>query len=210
MASVYAVLHDENGAFLMAQKRAREYYVHTAYGGRVDKDGWPLTNGGGRYALPGGALDEADIEKGAAREFFEETGLTLPVSALRNPRVVKFDGSGQVVSANKNFAFAAVYFKVSEEDVIVTENNISEFALPNSKRIVVAIESREIKAYSEIQAYARKHGMVAWPADNELDWVWRWNVYDGNDWNAIRGMRGDPQIGWYYSVLEYLRDHILR
>lgn len=207
--SVYAVLYDKSGVFLMAQKRKEAYYVQ-AKGGKVKKDGWPLS-GGGRYALPGGALDETDIDQGARREFFEETGLKLPPAPDHNqPKTVKFDVNGKVLPLDEGeFAFAAVYFYATEEDVANAWSYISSVTLPNSKEIAGAIERGDIETYSEISAYATRRGMAAWPADNELEWVWCWSFNDKNDWAKIEAMKGDPVIGWYYCVLEYLCFNIL-
>ncbi|WP_081080150.1 NUDIX hydrolase [Burkholderia cepacia] len=210
MASVYAVLYDKSGTFLMAKKQMKSYYTQ-AGGGKVNALGWTINSGPGEYALPGGKLEESNIEDGARREFLEETGFNLPLSPDNNPpKTVKFNVKGEALPPNAtNYAFSAVYFCASEEDVENTWSNISEIALPNSRDIAGAIMRRNIKTYSEITLYARKHGIKEWPADNELKWVWRWSFSNKNDWANIESMKNNDNIGWYYCILEYLCFHIL-
>lgn len=72
---VYAVVHDGQGNFLIAQKNEKGYFF-SSNGGKIVPDG-QLLNGSGLSGFPGGGLGTDNPTDGALREFWEETNVQL-------------------------------------------------------------------------------------------------------------------------------------
>lgn len=204
----YAVVYEGQGQFLLARKLAKGYFFHDK-GGRIVKAGQNL-NGGGKYALPGGKKEPgASYLDTAEKEFREETGqaLTGRYDKVALPGA-PWDG-GLSRDGRTHFYYIAAYFKVSPQTLSTLITTITRQNLPASRQVVDAIvngtkvNNITIGRYSDI-----KRAAPLCPEDNELDTVDPWDLL--GRWGTIDTWKTDGDLGWYYTVLKYLKDNILK
>lgn len=204
---VYAVLHDSNGNFLLFRKNATSYFFK---GKALSTRGQDLTRkkGGGKWALPGGGLDEvkgieeggqitrAHILAGAAREFHEETGYELA-------RLLKLPARAHLWE-DKTDVYTAGYFQA--EHILGEIKKSVATMLAAGLGAAQAIESGYIRQRDNIHDYlAYKNA----PLDNELSRdVETWNVNER--WSEIDGWKRDENINWFANILEHLKDNVIR
>lgn len=187
---VYTVLYERSGCFLLARKPLRGYYFKNPAvlgGGEVIRAGEGL-HGGGNYALPGGRKEAKEsIVDAGLREFQEETG--VPIFGL----------------PYKDYAFPPRYAAVYVESH--SFNAMANRIIANLKQGTEAatqVSRCEIDWYPDI--FTHFHHA---PPDNELSEGSIWNLEDPTQWQAIEDWQGDPIIGWYYEILNYLKTSIL-
>ncbi|MCW8127573.1 NUDIX hydrolase [Microbulbifer halophilus] len=191
---VYAVLYTEDGHFMLARKLSKGYFFYdpAKSQGAIVPDGQSL-NGGDNYALPGGKRNKGEsITGGAAREFYEETGVKISNQSV------------SVLEHQFSLQFGAGYFLASNDQIKTIHTKIQKTNLVAATNASVDIEHGSISQYSQIhQRYPDA------PADNELEAVYIWSVFDKANWEEIEKWRGSPTLGWYYDILLYLRDQVL-
>jgi 8-oxo-dGTP pyrophosphatase MutT (NUDIX family) len=194
MAQTYAVVYDSSGNFFIAVKNTRSYFYHSDSDadGTIYPCGFPVTNGPGLRALPGGKLTASDPAIGAANEFAEETGVELRDFNLKLLPEAWHAKDGKL-------EYYGVYFHVSPE--IFEE--ISNSAIANLETGVTVsdeIQNRQIQAYADIVKQ-----FPSCPKDNELASGVVWNLE--HNWADIAKLdaRGTD---WFYVILKHLRDHL--
>ncbi|WP_412022587.1 NUDIX hydrolase [Burkholderia cepacia] len=210
MTSAYAVLYDPDGWFLIAKRRVKYYYFGNGTTGKAFPGGeyFPKEKGPGKYALPGGGKKAGeDTQTAASREFLEETGVNLPPHTTTTQIFTYTDEKG------KEGSYEAAYFRVvKKEDVDTTLTTISALSLRHAEIIIEEINTNNWSdqvGYGNIVDFVRRNRIAQWPYDNELTDADVWNIKLSKYWNTIKLWDGDPYIGWYYTILEYLRTHIL-
>ncbi|ATB37261.1 hypothetical protein CYFUS_002682 [Cystobacter fuscus] len=110
MPQVYAIVHSEEGRFLMFQKN-----THGAFFSRAPVDAPVRLNGAGGPAFPGGRLErKEDVEQGARREFLEETAVSLDTYGA------------SVRTGQPDWRFKAAFFRVSNEELGQLAENINQ------------------------------------------------------------------------------------
>ncbi|HVU95430.1 MAG TPA: hypothetical protein VHE34_09405 [Puia sp.] len=195
MPQVYAIVHNGLGDFIIAVKNRKGYFFHTSIEplrGCVYYDGVDITNGGGRYALPGGKLEAeiinpATIVAGAIQEMLEETTVVLdPASA----QPAYFAGEGN--------RYYGVYFGVAGEAFNTVANTIRE----KLQRGQAAVDA--ILRHTWHGNYDRLIREFACPLDNELERSVVWNLV--RNWPDIAELELRRETDWYYYILLHLRD----
>jgi ADP-ribose pyrophosphatase YjhB (NUDIX family) len=192
---VYAVVYDTKGNFLIGKKLAKGYFFSTN-GGCIVKAGQTL-NGAGKYALPGGKLNYKEAyTDGALREFVEETGFsTLKVTTQQ--------GVPWAETKTGKLLFAAGYFDCTGIDWTETVKAVTT-NLGQAKKAADAIQAGTLTEYKKI--FTTYPGC---PQDNELELVEVWNVKNSTDWDKIKLFTKDPDLDWYYQILDYLKGTLL-
>ncbi|WP_322083536.1 NUDIX hydrolase [Burkholderia sp. BCC1972] len=209
MTSAYAVLYDQDGWFLIAKRRMASFYFGDGHTGVAYPRGepFPKYKGPGKYALPGGAKKTGeDTQTAAAREFLEETGVNLPPHTTITHTFAYTDNGIEK-------SYEAAYFKTANPgDVDSTVTIISALSLRQAEIIIENIKENGWKdkvGYSKIVDFVKRNKIDQWPYDNELEDPDVWNIKQSKYWSTVKSWDGDPTIGWYYTVLEYLRTNIL-
>ncbi len=189
---VYAVYYEASGQFLLGKKFTKGYFFYDylkAEGNLVSKG--KNLNGSGKYALPGGKHKEPEsIADAARREFTEETAAQI----------------NEISTQEKLFSqqYSAVFFCVEVEEFNNAAEQIIKTNLPEGCKAQQDVIDQKIKQYTEIgQKYPHA------PKDNELSQAYIWNVNNQEHWDTISKWRDDPVIGWYYDILNYLKNTIL-
>jgi 8-oxo-dGTP pyrophosphatase MutT (NUDIX family) len=184
---VYACVYATNHDFVLATKPVNGYYFSTD-GGTVVPAGQKL-NGGGNYALPGGRLNRGEaVIDGARREWNEETN--SPVNS--HPDNQQSWGT----------SYGAGYFRVSTQEFERVAQRTDRVVIPAAEGAVNEIIQGRITRYAQIHPMFPEA-----PADNEIETVQIWNL--DTDWTRITAWQGHAELGWFYNILEYLRDSIL-
>lgn len=189
---VYTVLYEQSGRFLLAHKPLRGYYfIDERTGvGSVLRSGKAL-NGAGNYALPGGKRKQDEpLNVAGWREFQEETGVQIAALATTNH---EFSND-----------YAAVYVRSAQQQFNTTATDIIQIRLPDGMGAAHQIADDKIRSYADIF-----RNFPQAPPDNELDDGYIWDVNDPTDWQIIESWHNDPNIGWYYEILRYLKTSVL-
>ena len=195
MPQVYAIVHNGLGDFIIAVKNRKGYFFHTSIEplrGCVYYDGVDITNGGGRYALPGGKLEAAivnpaTIVAGAVQEMLEETTVILdPATA----QPAYFTGEGD--------RYYGVYFLVAGEAF----NAVAATVRDRLQRGQAAVN--DILRHIWHGNYDRLIREFTCPLDNELERSLVWNLV--SNWPDIAELEHRRETDWYYYILRHLRD----
>lgn len=194
--SVYAVVYDTTGRFLLATKNDYGYFFHcsTSDDGVIYPQGVLLTNGGGDYALPGGGqLPDEGANCGGRREFWEETGVRIPGLAVF---------SQQTWQHNAQRSYIGCYYEVGEDALDHISGRVNN-GLAEGRAAQHDVSDGTITEYLGIyDSYPDA------PADNELDHCDVWNILDDTDWGKVKAWNGDPAKGWYFVILRALRVYL--
>ncbi len=196
MAQTYAVVYDNSKNFFIAVKNIKGYFFHTdnSGNGTIYPSGFPIKNGPGESALPGGALAAGgDPAIGAANEFQEETGVELRNFDGKLTPKEWHDGTG-------NNEYYGVYYQFS--NAVFSE--ISSKAIANIRTGVdaaAAVANGTIKTYKDIY---KKYPNC--PKDNELATGSIWNL--DRDWSKIQALNNSQNTNWFYIILKNLKDNI--
>jgi ADP-ribose pyrophosphatase YjhB (NUDIX family) len=192
---VYAVYYEASGRFLLGLKLQLGYFFYNPKtGGRIVPRGQGL-NGGGKCALPGGKKEANEtVIDGARREFLEETA--AGIVAIRADE-------HQFKDHKHDLDYATAFFRIQPEIFDTTTLAIIKTNLPAGLEAMAAVKDGRIKQYAEIE---RRFG--ASPQDNELETAEVWNVQ--TDWDKIAEWRADKDLSWYYEILLYLKDTVLK
>ena len=192
---VYAVYYEASGRFLLGFKLQLGYFFYNPKtGGRLVPKGQGL-NGGGKYALPGGKLEAKEkVIDGARREFFEETAARIEAIQTNDQRFKDPD---------HDLDYAAAFFRIQPEIFDTTTLAIINTNLPAGLEAMAAVKDGRIKQYAEIERV-----FEASPQDNELETAEVWNVR--TDWDEIAKWPADKDLSWYYEILLYLKDTVLK
>jgi hypothetical protein len=189
---VYAVVHNGGGDFLLAIKNDKGYFFHAPVG-TIIPAGRPL-NGGGNYALPGGGLNGMPAN-GARAEFQQETNVGLSAfNTQLHPAAYHGVHSPQ-------WDYYGVYFRVSPQDFQTIYQRVDA----NLDRGTAAADAVRAGTYGAGQYGALLTAFPGCPADNELDSILEWNI--AGNWATIQQWQGSQTLGWYYEILNYLRQN---
>lgn len=184
---VYACVYTPNGDFALATKPVKGYFFSTR-GGTVVPAGQVL-NGGGNYALPGGKLDTGEgVTTGATREWREETNTAVQPQATNEKSWGRQYGAG--------------YFRVSVQELERAAQRIDGVVIPAAEGAVDDIIAGRITRYPQVHTMFPEA-----PADNEIATVQIWNLQ--TDWSRIDAWQGHAELGWFYNILNYLRESVL-
>lgn len=201
----YAVVYESKGQFLIAKKLEKGYFFSTR-GGQIVKRGKTL-NGSNKYALPGGQVEPGETHLSTAKkEFEEETGQSL-TGRYDEVKVPAMPWDGGTFNGT-HFYYIAAYFKVQAQVLSELISAISTKNLPASQQVVDAIlNGTKVNNIAITQYRDIKRASPMCPADNELASVAPWDL--SLRWDTIAGWMGDQDLGWYYTILKYLKETIL-
>lgn len=196
---VYAVVYNANTYdFIIGNKLVKGYFFHKKGGGGVIIPDGKALNGGGLRALPGGELETENPVAGAMKEFFEETLVNLDDythMVVPNPYYMVY---------SSKWAYYGTYFQVANShnilDKILAQAavDLAEGALAKNAIIAGKYGPKDYEALRKAFPQA--------PLDNELSGVQRWNLV--TDWSTIQSWQGDPNLGWFYNILNNLRNYL--
>ncbi len=190
---VYAVVYDSTKRVLIIKKKMKGYFFHSQ---AIEKDGRKL-NGAGALGLNGGQLDEHTsstdpapnvIEAGAKREFQEETGESLTVSASQTKT---WDGGR---SEHIHWHYSAAFFEVKETVLTNLMSTITN-NLKVAQQVAKDIQEGKVSVGTSVTEVNRDCKVQ----DDELESV---QIMTAD--NAIAGMSPSNQ-DWYINILKYLK-----
>lgn len=192
MPQTYAVVYVENGDFIIAKKNELGYFFQSQTGGDIYPNGFPIRNGPGLSALPGGSFPNGtDPAIGAGNEFWEETGVQLR-SFEQKVQSVQFLDRGHY--------YYGVYYKLSQNDFFSVFNHASNSIQIANQLVASDIQTGIITNYSQIsRLYPRC------PLDNELASCQIWNLY--RDWSEIQALNYNQSTNWFFEILDYLKNN---
>lgn len=187
---VYACVYAPSGDFLLATKRVLgHFYGNGRDDGKIYKEGVkvnPKKVGAIRYALPGGTKEENEtIIEGAHREWSEETNCSI-LDAKPSRKEWLDEG------------FSAGYFELPLERIEEIRDRMDIDVLDAAEIAVARIKDGSITTYGGIYG-----SLPNAPADNELEAMTVWSVH--TDWSRIKQWQGDPNVGWFYTILLHLK-----
>lgn len=188
---VYMLLYDEKKSFIMCHKNKVAYFFHDPKGpgGTIYPKGFPIKNGPGDYALPGGRLEDKDVVEGAYKEWLEETNVAL------NPAFLKF-------SLDQQKDYVAARGRGTTDFLVGVFNSVTRNLATGAQAAQAVADGK----YGAGQYDALREAYPGCPKDNELDQAWLMNVNDEKDWKLISSWKGDKVIGWYYEILLRLKE----
>lgn len=216
---LYAVVHDGEGNFLMAEKNKVAYFFHEdTETGNISGSIYPkgrsqLDRGGGKPAFPGGAIvlgkDTDQYESsilegllidGAVKEFFEETNALLHDTKKDqgyklNPPIFPGYYRGKL-------EYFGVYFEVDKKFLEHLFNTI-KLNLSQGFEAAQAVKQEKFKGtYKQLRTDYK-----GCPLDNELYEIELWNLID--KWSTIKGwVKPEEGLDWYFHILSNLKTHL--
>ncbi|TDC83290.1 NUDIX domain-containing protein [Micromonospora sp. KC606] len=197
---VYAVYHDGEGKFLLATKNNRGYFFQPNRRnpqGAVYPKGFDLTPyGGGKRALPGGGMNDGESIRGcAAREFREETGVTIdPQAGYQEYRP---DIPGYVGK------FAAGFFRTTPQNLQAACDAINRIHLDSAGKAARAVREQQIRSYGQLRQNFPKA-----PMDDELSSVGIRDIDDPTTMAMVYSWQSITGMDWYFSIFAYFLQHV--
>jgi hypothetical protein len=106
--------------------------------------------------------------------------------------------------SDKQYKYGAAFFRIALQTFNTAAVQIVKTNLLKGLAAKDDVINRSITQYTQIhQRYPNA------PQDNELEDAHVWNVNDPDDWSIIAQWENDPDLGWYYQILLYLKKTIL-
>jgi hypothetical protein len=198
---VYTMMFSANGDFMIFWKREKGFFYHGKDGGAIIKSGQPIPYGANHFALPGGKMESDDITIEGRKEFMEECGAKI----CFGDTVLKINGQEYPICNEHTYQFStdysAYYVKLSNTNLKELFSILSDTNFPQSINAVGDIKQGVITTYDAIfERYPYC------PADNELDYVWLWNILQNQD--AINQLNKEP-TDWFYNIIMYLKQNFI-
>jgi 8-oxo-dGTP pyrophosphatase MutT (NUDIX family) len=215
----YIILYSREGNFLIFEKREEAFFFHGS-NGRPSKifppDGTPITNGPGRFAFPGGALDSGEeLFKGCLREFREECGNAIsfgyvpankPQSLLYLNNLKLNTSTYSILYNQLNTVgrdYTTLYLEFSNDDLRQIQTIILTTNFEAANQVRRDINQNIIRDYDSIFQY-----YPFCPLDDELGQVQIWNVV--REITEIRDLRANRATDWYYDMIVFLANQMLQ
>lgn len=215
----YIILYSRQGNFLIFEKREEAFFFHGSNGSPsaiFPPDGIPITNGPGKFAFPGGAINSGEEPfKGCLREFREECGNAISFGyepanqpqSLLNLNNLIIDTSRYDILYNQlntvGSNYTTLYLEFSNDDLRQIQNIIVTTNFEEANQARRDIHYNEIKNYDSIFQY-----YPFCPLDDELGQVELWNLI--REVNEIRALGRDRETDWYYNMIVFLANQILQ
>lgn len=185
MPSVYTVVYDATGKFIICNKNTVAYYF-TSNGSSKAFYIPPkaVLNGPGLMCFPGGGIKKNSPLVSGLDEFREETSVRLtsfPQDRKANIECFKYTDP---LGVN----FWGVYYRVSPANLLLIKNQV-DLALANSSQIAALISAHTLTVPVDLPTEAASRALIPYAEDNELSYAEVWDCTDPatqaliNSWN---------------------------